>query len=84
VNTGAPPIPGHTLTRFYTDILSLFEEQGIAFLIGGAFAESRHTKRDRDTKDLDVVVRREDIPRLLDVCARADYGTELRFSHWLA
>jgi hypothetical protein len=62
------------------EILALAE---IPFLIGGAFAQSRHTRRDRDTKDLDIVVRRADINAVLDAFSAAGFRTELPYPHWL-
>ena len=36
------------------------------------------------TKDLDIFVIRDDVPRVLEVLADAGYRTEMTFSHWLA
>jgi hypothetical protein len=77
-------LPRRSLTNFYQDAFSLLDEARIPFLIGGAFAQSRYTGRDRDTKDLDIILRRADIRRALDVFADAGYRVELAFPHWLA
>ena len=68
---------------FYVDALALLETMDVPFLIGGAFAHSRYTGRDRDTKDLDVMLRREDVDRALATFADAGYHVELPFPHWL-
>jgi hypothetical protein len=83
VNTGYVPIAGDPLLSFYIDALGLLETTGVPFLIGGAFAHSRYTGRDRDTKDLDVMLRREDVARALAAFSDAGYHVDLPFPHWL-
>ena len=72
------------ITTFYMDALDLLARGGVPFLIGGAFAQSRYTKRYRETKDLDIIVKRSHIPDLLARFDNAGYRTELKFPHWLA
>ena len=83
VNTGVVPQAGDPRLAFYVDALALLETMDVPFLIGGAFAHSRYTGRDRDTKDLDVMLRREDVERALATFADAGYDVELPFPHWL-
>jgi hypothetical protein len=55
-----------------------------AFLVGGAYALARLTGvRTRPVKDLDVFVRRRDLPLALEGLARAGWSTKLAFGHWL-
>jgi hypothetical protein len=82
VNTASLPV--RSLATFYQDAFAILEEADIPFLIGGAFAQSRHTSRDRDTKDLDIILRREDVPRLLAAFEHAGYHADVPFPHWLA
>jgi hypothetical protein len=44
---------------------------------------AHHTHVPRDTKDLDVFVKPEDCPRVLDAFGRLGYETEIPFPHWL-
>jgi hypothetical protein len=83
VNTAHVPMAGDPLLTFYTDALGLLETTGVRFLIGGAFAHSRYTGRDRETKDLDVMLQREDVGRVLDTFSDAGYHVDLPFPHWL-
>jgi len=76
-------LPGRSLVMFYHDAFRLLADADIPFLVGGSFAQSRYTLRDRDTKDLDIVVRRTDVDRVLRVFANADYRTALPYPHWL-
>jgi hypothetical protein len=83
MNTASVPRPGDPLLSFYVESLRLLEATGLPFVVGGAFAHSRYTGRDRDTKDLDVMLRREDVPRALAAFEEAGYEVELPFPHWL-
>jgi len=82
VNTSTFPV--RSLMTFYQDAFAILEEAHIQFLIGGAFAQSRLTQRDRDTKDLDIILRREDVPRMLAAFEHAGYRAEVPYPHWLA
>jgi hypothetical protein len=68
---------------FYIDALRKFQDTGIPFLLGGAFALSHYSHIPRDTKDIDVFVRPDDCPRVLEAFERLGYDTELPFEHWL-
>ncbi|HKB09222.1 MAG TPA: hypothetical protein VKD69_01165 [Vicinamibacterales bacterium] len=69
--------------EFYIDAVRMLQETGIPFLLGGAFAFSHYSKVPRDTKDIDVFVKPEDCPRVLDAFERLGYHTEVPFPHWL-
>ena len=51
---------------FYIDALRKLNETGIPFLVGGAFAFSHYAHVPRDTKDIDIFVKPEDCPRVLE------------------
>jgi len=68
----------------FSETLRVLREDGVEFLIGGAFALSRYTGIDRSTKDLDIFVREGDCARTLDALARIGCKTEWTFRHWLA
>lgn len=70
-------------TTFYVDALNRLQESGIPFLVGGALAFSHYSKVPRDMKDLDVVVKPRDCPRVLEAFAKAGFLTDLPFPHWL-
>src|SRR5262245_29969821 len=83
VDTGHVPMAGDRQLALYIDALGLFEATVVPFLIGLAFAHSSYTGRNRQTKDLDVMLRREDVERALDAFSEADYEVELPYPHWL-
>jgi hypothetical protein len=84
MNTASLPRHREPLASFYMDALDLLKSERVPFLIGGAFAQSRYTKRYRETKDLDLIIRHSDIPDVLARFDQAGYRTELTFPHWLA
>ena len=68
---------------FYIDALKKLQDTQIPFLVGGAFAFSHYAHMPRETKDIDVFVKREDCQRVLDEFAQRGYETEMPFPHWL-
>jgi hypothetical protein len=61
---------------FYIEALKRLQATGIPFLVGGAFAFSHYAHVPRDTKDIDVFVKQEDCPRVLEAFERLGYRTE--------
>src|SRR5688572_19871419 len=69
---------------FYEEALWALAESGVPFLVGGAFSLRHYTPVERDTKDLDVFLRKQDVPKALQSLAERGFRTELPFPHWLA
>jgi hypothetical protein len=69
--------------RIYRDALGALRRAGIEFLIGGAHALAPYTGIVRDTKDLDVFLRKGDCQPALDALEAAGFTTDLTFPHWL-
>jgi hypothetical protein len=76
--------PGTAVCGLYGEALPKLTQSGLPFLIGGAFALERYTGIARDTKDLDVFLRRRDLEAALAVFATVGCRTEIPFPHWLA
>ena len=70
--------------RIYRTALSALQRARIEFMIGGAHALAPYTGVVRDTKDLDVFLRKEDCQPARAVLESAGFRTELTFPHWLA
>jgi Uncharacterised nucleotidyltransferase len=68
---------------FYIDALRKLEEANISFLVGGAFAFSHYAHIPRVTKDIDIFVKPEDLPRVLEAFERFGYQTQVPYPHWL-
>jgi len=81
---------GHTMEldpetqAVYIGALEALRQAEVEFVIGGAYALAPYTGIVRDTKDLDVFLRRRDCERALAVLDAAGFTTELTFPHWLA
>jgi hypothetical protein len=69
---------------FFRSALTVLTESGIPVMVGGAYALERYTGVARQTKDIDVFVRPNDVRRALEILAEAGFGTELTDSMWLA
>jgi hypothetical protein len=67
----------------YREILWHLREAGIPYLVGGTYALEHHAGLVRDTKDLDLFVRRADWSRISEALAPERITCELVFSHWL-
>ncbi len=68
---------------FYRRVMSRLEEAGVPFLVGGAYALFHFTSIERNTKDFDVFVRREDLERAMATLEGEGCHTELTYPHWL-
>src|SRR4029434_9723712 len=67
---------------FYIDALRKLQDTGIPFLVGGAFAFSHYAHIPRDTKDVDIFVKPDDCPRVLESFPQLADKTEGPFPHW--
>jgi len=70
-------------SQFYRSVLRTLEESGVPVLVGGAYALAIHTGIERNTKDLDLFLRRGDYDRATQTLAAQGFTTELKFPHWL-
>jgi hypothetical protein len=70
-------------TSFYRRVLEVISDSGFLFLVGGAYAYNCHSGVTRQTKDLDLFIRRSDFERASQALQEAGYHTELTFPHWL-
>lgn len=69
---------------FYRRILHVLSDASVPFLVGGSHAFLEYTGIVRNTKDIDLFLRRDDLDRALAALSAASYRTELTFPHWLA
>jgi Uncharacterised nucleotidyltransferase len=66
------------------DALHALTEDGVPFVVAGAYAFFEYTGIFRDTKDLDVFLRRRDLERAFASLERAGFRTEMVDDGWLA
>jgi hypothetical protein len=79
-----PHIARASAERFYTKVVQVLSDAHVPFLIGGAFALCYHTGFARKTKDLDIFLKRGDLPHAATALANARCRFEVLFPHWLA
>src|SRR5687767_9882410 len=80
----AYPNPDLQGPAFYRHALEILDQSGIPYLLGGAFATGTYTGVVRDTKDLDCMVRREDVEKIMELFSSKGFRAEHPFPHWLA
>jgi hypothetical protein len=68
----------------FQDVLRLLEDNRIPYVVSGAFALREHTGICRETKDLDVFMEAQDVPRTLDLLSRQGFRCEICDPVWLA
>jgi hypothetical protein len=69
---------------FYVRTLTVLNDAGVPYLVGGAYAMGTLAGIERHTKDIDIFARRRDRNAILTVLEAAGYRTEVTFPHWLA
>jgi len=69
--------------KFYLRTMEALNEAGVPYLVGGGYALCHYTGIDREAKDFDIFVRREEYAATMKVLAAEGYHTELTFPHWL-
>jgi hypothetical protein len=73
-----------TALAFYKEALSLINESGADFMLGGGFASFHYTGIERDRKDLDIFCKSTEYTKILKYFAERGYKTELTDVRWLA
>jgi hypothetical protein len=74
---------GSSAREFYRRTMQALNEASLPFLVGGGYALGHYTGVERDTKDFDIFVRREEYDAIMEVLSQHGYHTELTFPHWL-
>jgi hypothetical protein len=80
---GTAQTPSRHASEFYKRVMQVLFDSRIDFLVGGAFAFVKYTGVSRETKDIDLFVRRGDWPRVAELLQAEGFDVELTFPHWL-
>jgi hypothetical protein len=83
VTTTAVQAPSRHASEFYKRVIEALRDADIDFLVGGAYAFFKYTGIGKDTKDLDLFIRRADWDDATRILAEVGIDTELTFPHWL-
>jgi predicted nucleotidyltransferase len=84
VSSSNPPQFPPDQEKLFREVLQLLTEQGIPFVVSGAFALQTHTGIYRDTKDLDLFLSTEDAQRAIRVLQTDGFQCEVADPVWLA
>lgn len=80
----APTAPSALAEAFYADALRELSRFGLPFLLGGTYALSVYTGITRATKDLDIVCKPSDYPRILERFKNLGYAIQIEDERWVA
>jgi predicted nucleotidyltransferase len=84
VSSSSPPQFPPDQENLFREVLQLLTDQGVPFVVSGAFALQTHTGICRDTKDLDLFLSTEDAQRALQVLQEDGFQCEVADPVWLA
>ena len=68
---------------FYRKVLGILGRTSVPFLMGGGFALEFYTHLGRGKKDMDLLIKREDLEEVFEAFNKSGFKPELTFSHWL-
>jgi hypothetical protein len=75
---------GTEANEIYGEALDAMERVDIRYMLGGAVALNAYTGIWRDTKDLDLLVLKQDVEWVLETLRAAGFETEIEDPCWLA
>ncbi len=85
INAAAEPTaPSALAEAFYAEALRELSKLGLPFLLAGTYALSAYTGITRATKDLDILCKPSDYPRILDRFKNLGYAIEIEDERWIA
>lgn len=84
VSSSQHPVFSPEQQYLFREVLQLFNRREIPYVVSGAFALQKHTGIWRDTKDLDLFLPAEHVPRALIELRHAKFATEVCDPVWLA
>lgn len=70
--------------RLFREVLGLLNDRGVPYVVSGAFALQQHTGIWRDTKDLDIFLAAENVPKALRYLEEDGFRCEVCDPVWLA
>ncbi|HXK58672.1 MAG TPA: nucleotidyltransferase [Acidobacteriota bacterium] len=68
----------------YSEAVRILNGSGVPYVLTGAFALHAYTGLWRNTKDLDVFIRPQDVERTLKAFSGSGFKTEILEPHWLS
>ena len=84
VSSSVRPVFPVEQEQLFREVLTLFNEKQVPYVVSGAFALQKHTGIWRNTKDLDLFLAPEDVPGAMQALKDHGFETEVRDPVWLA
>jgi predicted nucleotidyltransferase len=84
VSSSDPPSFAGEQKRLFRGVLRAMNERAVPYVVSGAFALQQHTGIWRDTKDLDLFIPPESVPRALEYLREEGFQTAVLDPVWLA
>src|SRR5438093_468720 len=75
--------PDEAARQFYLHAMETLDRAGVEYVLGGGYAMRCYTGIERNTKDLDLFIRKADREQALESLAAAGYRTERTWPHFL-
>ena len=76
-----PKSPAHA---FYTEVLKILKDEKFTFMVAGGFAVNAYTGLRRPTKDIDILCKARDYPKILNKFTSLAYKTQVLDERWIA
>src|SRR3954470_11500615 len=83
VSSSVPPRFAPEQERLFREVLQIFNERRIPYVVSGAFALHEHTGIWRDTKDLDIFMCASQVSTAMDILNQSGLETEVCDPVWL-
>jgi hypothetical protein len=84
VSSSVPPAFPPEQRALFCEVLGHMNRAGVPYVVSGAFALQKHTGIWRNTKDLDLFLPPEAVPKALQHLQEQGFETEVRDPVWLA
>lgn len=83
VSSSTPPVFPPEQETLFREVLQRMNDSQIPYVVSGAFALQQHTGIWRNTKDLDLFLAPEDVPRAINMLNEEGFETEICDPVWL-
>jgi hypothetical protein len=84
VSSSDEPLFAEKQRKLFCGVLQVMNERKVPYVVSGAFALQQHTGIWRDTKDLDLFIPPEEVPRALEYLHEEGFHTDVLDPVWLA
>ncbi len=84
VSSSIPPQFPDEQKQLFRDVLQLFNDEQVPYVVAGTFALHEHAGIWRQTKDLDLFMEPQQVPAAMALLARSGFDTYVKDPVWIA